>query len=122
MIDRPSSKAEQIDAAWALHRVYPGRRKDDHRCLELRMRLAEAQNWRCCYCGCRMTEERGPAQATFEHIVPRHRGGLDRVENLVIACNDCNSARGHRWWEEHVETVRAVGCGLARWQTGMAAE
>ena len=56
--------------------------------------LAEAQNWRCAYCGGRMSWLRpGPCQVTREHVVPRSRGGGDEIENLVAACKACNEAR-----------------------------
>src|SRR5437868_5326730 len=60
-----------------------------------RWRLAEAQGWRCCYCGCRME----PAQhgllnwfsVTRDHVVPKNRGGIRRFENLIAACALCNT-------------------------------
>jgi 5-methylcytosine-specific restriction endonuclease McrA len=62
----------------------------------LRTVLAEAQNWRCCYCYTTLDPEgqHGP-QPTLEHIIPLVAGGLDATDNLVIACKRCNSSRGH---------------------------
>lgn len=34
--------------------------------------------------------------ATLEHIVPKHHGGTDELENLAIACARCNSEKGLR--------------------------
>jgi hypothetical protein len=34
------------------------------------------------------------------HVVPRSRGGSDRITNLVLACIPCNQAKGNRWVEE----------------------
>ena len=34
--------------------------------------------------------------ATLEHIVPKHHGGTDALENLAIACARCNSEKGLR--------------------------
>lgn len=60
----------------------------------LRTRLAEAQNWRCAYCGIKCTDEREIGHsATIEHIVPRSIGGRDVWENMVMACKNCNSNR-----------------------------
>lgn len=57
----------------------------------LRARLAEAQNWRCCYCGIRMDgNENEPNAPTLEHVNPIYYGGSGSVENLVVACRDCN--------------------------------
>ncbi len=57
-----------------------------------RTRLAEAQNWRCCYCGCRLE----PETATIEHVKPRALGGSNTWENCAAACDPCNSKRGGR--------------------------
>jgi uncharacterized protein (TIGR02646 family) len=55
-----------------------------------RFRLAEAQNWRCCYCGDRVDE----SQTTTEHIVPAALGGTNDWENLAMACFPCNQKNG----------------------------
>jgi 5-methylcytosine-specific restriction endonuclease McrA len=44
----------------------------------------------CCYCGAMGV----PLQV--EHIVPRSRGGSDRVSNLALACQPCNQQKGER--------------------------
>ena len=33
---------------------------------------------------------------TVDHIIPRSRGGLDILENLLPACRKCNYSRGNR--------------------------
>ena len=54
---------------------------------------------RCIFCGRALTVstsgEPGP-DVTVEHIVPRHHGGDDRVENLALACKPCNNEKGMR--------------------------
>lgn len=61
--------------------------------------LAEAQNWRCCYCKFEMLLVFGEtdlqAAATREHLVPRMWRGKDTDDNLVIACRLCNELRNH---------------------------
>jgi 5-methylcytosine-specific restriction endonuclease McrA len=57
---------------------------------EVREYLLEKWERRCAYCGA----EKVPLQ--IEHIVPRARGGSDRVSNLTIACERCNTAKGTR--------------------------
>lgn len=60
----------------------------------LRNRLAEAQNWRCCWCGCDTIPEKGRANsATIEHVTPRSKGGTDHPDNLAMSCNGCNQRR-----------------------------
>ncbi len=41
----------------------------------------------CQYCGC---EE----DLTFDHVIPRSKGGLTRWDNVVTACAPCNLAKG----------------------------
>ncbi len=42
---------------------------------------------RCVYCG------RGETAFEIDHVVPRSRGGSDRVSNLVLSCHACNTAK-----------------------------
>lgn len=49
---------------------------------------------RCSYCGITGV----PLQ--LEHIVPRSRGGSDRVSNLALACEPCNQRKGRQTAEE----------------------
>jgi len=61
----------------------------------IRTRLAEAQNWKCCFCGCYMTELRGKRNScTVEHVTPKEFGGTDDPENLAASCYACNNNRG----------------------------
>lgn len=60
----------------------------------LKARLMEQQNHRCCHCGKRMSIDNEKDYPTFEHILPVSRGGSSRVENLAISCFACNHRRG----------------------------
>lgn len=60
-----------------------------------------AQRGHCAYCCCQMTEPSAltngvalPSMATFDHIKPRSLGGRDEEANLLLACVECNSAKG----------------------------
>jgi 5-methylcytosine-specific restriction endonuclease McrA len=55
---------------------------------ELREYLLEKWGRRCAYC----SKENLPLQ--IEHIVPRAKGGSNRVSNLTLACEKCNTAKG----------------------------
>jgi 5-methylcytosine-specific restriction endonuclease McrA len=57
---------------------------------EIRSYLLEKFGRRCVYCG------RGETAFEIDHVVPRSRGGTDRVSNLVLSCHDCNTAKGDR--------------------------
>ena len=61
----------------------------------LRNRLAESQNWRCCYCGVRLsTEADHKFTCTVEHLTRQAEGGKWMYDNCVAACATCNSSRG----------------------------
>lgn len=67
----------------------------------LRTRVAEAQNWRCCWCGIKCDARRGRKDsATVEHVVPKSKGGADEWENMALACSECNGRRGVQDIEE----------------------
>ena len=55
---------------------------------EVREYLLEKWGRTCAYCGATGV----PLQV--EHIVPRTRGGSDRVSNLTLACGPCNQRKG----------------------------
>ena len=46
----------------------------------------------CQYCGSRLP----PEDLTFDHVVPRSRGGRTAWTNVVAACGRCNRAKGDR--------------------------
>ena len=43
--------------------------------------------FQCQYCG-------SPNDLTFDHVIPRSRGGLTTWENVVAACSPCNLKKG----------------------------
>lgn len=47
----------------------------------------------CQYCGAR-------SELTFDHVVPRSRGGLTTWDNVVAACSPCNLRKGNRLGSE----------------------
>ena len=55
---------------------------------EVREYLLEKWHRQCAYCDAQNV----PLQV--EHIVPRARGGSDRVSNLTLACEPCNRKKG----------------------------
>lgn len=63
--------------------------------IYIRCRLAEAQNWKCCWCGVECVPESNfPNSATVEHVTPRSMGGIDHWDNYAMACGRCNHGRG----------------------------
>jgi len=62
---------------------------------EVREYLLEKWGRACVYCGAT------DVSLETEHIVPRSRGGSDRVSNLTLACHDCNQEKGTQTAEEY---------------------
>jgi len=52
-------------------------------------RILEAQGGRCRYCRRPLTRR----EATIDHVIPRRLGGSDDENNLVAACQPCNSRK-----------------------------
>ena len=49
-------------------------------------------NWQCQYCG----DHYRTQELTFDHIIPRSRGGRTSWMNIVAACQACNIMKGDR--------------------------
>ncbi len=61
---------------------------------EIKEYLLEKWGRKCAYC------EKKDVPLEVEHIVPRSRGGSDRVSNLTISCKKCNQKKGNKTAEE----------------------
>lgn len=55
-----------------------------------RFNVFTRDNFTCQYCG----QKKVMRELTFDHMVPRKRGGLTRWNNIVTACTKCNSKKG----------------------------
>ena len=61
--------------------------------LQTRARVRERADNRCEYC--QLHQEDSPlAVLHIEHIIPKVHGGTDALENLALACIDCNLHKG----------------------------
>lgn len=71
------------------------RRTQLHRNKDLRQEIRERDGDRCRYCGkdVNWSDRRGPRAGSYDHIDPR---GANDIDNLVVACKACNSAKGSR--------------------------
>ena len=52
--------------------------------------------YRCQYCGKSAVKNK----LTFDHVIPKSRGGLTNWTNIVTACNKCNSKKADRLPDE----------------------
>ena len=60
--------------------------------------------WRCQYCSGQFKT----AQLTFDHVIPRSRGGRTSWDKIVAACKPCNTKKGAKMPHEcHVHPLRA---------------
>src|SRR6056297_1813270 len=79
---------------------------------EVREYLLEKWQRRCAYCG----TENVPLE--IEHVVPRSKGGSNRVSNLTLACHACNERKGNRPVQEFLadrpEVLKKILAGLKR--------
>lgn len=57
-----------------------------------RLNVLTRDNWRCSYCDARGTL----GTLTYDHVVPRSRGGATRWENVTSSCKPCNQRKGNR--------------------------
>ena len=61
---------------------------------EVREYLLDKWGRTCAYCG------KTNVPLEVEHIVPKSRGGTDRVSNLTLSCRKCNLKKGNKTAEE----------------------
>lgn len=64
---------------------------------EVKEYLLEKWGRKCAYC------DREGVPLQIEHIVPKSRGGSDRISNLTLACRECNQKKGNRSVEEFLK-------------------
>jgi 5-methylcytosine-specific restriction endonuclease McrA len=68
--------------------------------------IGEAQDMKCIWCQCKMTNERNKRDsATIEHMIPRSEGGPDDPSNYTVACSNCNHKRGNMSVESFKEVM-----------------
>ena len=63
--------------------------KPQKRVAFTRFNLFLRDEFRCQYCGSK-------GDLTFDHVVPRARGGITSWENVVAACSPCNLRKGSK--------------------------
>lgn len=78
---------------------------------KLVLEFFEIQRGRCLYCVRHMHLNKGPkdTKATFEHLLPRVRGGHTTRENGGASCHRCNNLKHDNTHEEFLSYIRACG-------------
>ncbi|MEZ5205012.1 MAG: HNH endonuclease [Acidimicrobiales bacterium] len=72
-----------------------------------RRNLVGRDGGRCAYCGAK--------GSTVDHVVPRSRGGRHDWDNVVLACQPCNSRKGDRLLTELGWHLRTAPKAPAAW-------
>ena len=57
-----------------------------------RVNIYGRDDYRCQYCGAK----KPIAELTYDHVVPRSRGGKTTWTNIVTCCSDCNRKKANR--------------------------
>ena len=104
------SKKERKGCSYKSHKDYEKRFKRTSRCrntnkkywhdrgkflrqqkqLRLRFQILKKYNFACQYCGKRAPE----VVLEIDHKYPKSKGGLNEIENYIVACRDCNLGKG----------------------------
>jgi len=90
---RSPSVAVRAPAVVRMHRADVPRGGSVHFCRENVFRRDE---YRCQYCG----DSLGPRELTFDHVIPRARGGQTDWLNIVTCCRVCNDHKRDRTPDE----------------------
>lgn len=69
---------------------------------EVKEYLLEKWGHKCAYCGAK------DVPLEVEHIVPKARGGSNRVSNLTISCHKCNQDKGDRPVEDFLQGKEGI--------------
>lgn len=70
-------------------------RMSSKRRQNFRLLWKQVYGLRCAYC-----EEDCKSCATVDHLVPKSKGGGNTLDNMVIACLNCNQTKGDKTVEE----------------------
>ena len=58
--------------------------------LKLRFQIFQRDNFTCQYCGRKVPK----VELQVDHKYPKSKGGLNKIENYITACKDCNLGKG----------------------------
>ena len=92
-----NNNPEKASLLWK-HREYRERNAEGSFTLEEWNAKLEEYNYRCAYCGCKLNSD----TITVDHQIPLIRGGTNYIDNLVPACQSCNSKKGTKTSGEYL--------------------
>lgn len=83
--------------------MYAFRRRNKHNEVKFsRFNILARDNWKCQYCEEKLTTQ----TVTYDHVIPRSKGGITAWENIVSACASCNGKKANRTPEEAGMPIR----------------
>jgi len=88
----PAEIMAMMEERWRELQLQGARRKAEI-AVGLRFKVFMRDEFRCQYCG-HSAEEGAVLEA--DHVIPRSKGGLDIMENLITACWDCNRGKSDK--------------------------
>ena len=74
----------------------------------IRNYLLEKHGRKCFYCG------KAVSGFEVEHMLPKSRGGSNRIDNLTLSCHDCNEKKGTLTAEEFIQQTLPVKKATAK--------
>lgn len=72
-------------------------------------RIVRANAEHCFWCGKSIAGKTGPGGVHADHVVPRAKGGADKLSNLVPSCASCNIKKQSK---DPVQFAREVGADV----------
>ena len=74
----------------------------------IRNYLLEKHNRKCFYCGKTVSD------FEVEHMIPKARGGSNRIDNLTLSCHDCNQKKDTLTAEEFIRQTLSAKKAAAK--------
>lgn len=105
---RSPSHAIRLPSVIALKDFIPAARRPAFTRFNVFLR----DNFSCQYCLDRLPTQ----ELTFDHVIPRCRGGRTTWENVVTACGSCNLLKGSRLPQECRMIPRLTPAQPSTWQ------
>ena len=85
---RSPTQEFKLPSVLALKEYVPAARKPAFTRFNVFLR----DNWECQYCDDKFKTH----ELTFDHVIPRSRGGRTSWDNIVTSCRDCNTVKGSK--------------------------
>ena len=98
---RASSMVVQVPAVVRLRRAF---RRHAKPVKFSRVNIYARDGYRCQYCAAKCAID----QLTYDHVIPRSRGGRTTWDNIVSCCYNCNANKANRTPGEARMTLRAA--------------